>query len=133
MIMSDKPIYSTQLAELLHKMRNEVDGIYNAVLRSVDGLIIAEALPSTGDRTIGFYLANCLSLAQQIGKLLQIGDFDSVHLQSDADFFIVPVNQYALLCVGCTGDSSVLRKHIRGYVEQIKLIVPDWWWEGNAV
>lgn len=84
--MSEKLMYSNQLAELLHKMRNEVDGIYNTVLCSVDGLIIAEALPSTGDRTIEFYLANCLSLAQQIGKLLQIGDFDSIHLQGDADF-----------------------------------------------
>ena len=92
---------SERLNEALYTLQRSAGGIEASAIVSVDGLIIASALPSdTGEDRVAAMSAAMLSLGERIAQELNRGEPEQVYVRGDNGYvLLMSIGQEAVLTV----------------------------------
>lgn len=92
---------SERLNEALYTLQRSAGGIEASAIVSVDGLIIASALPSdTGEDRVAAMSAAMLSLGERIAQELNRGEPEQVYVRGDDGYvLLMSIGQEAVLTV----------------------------------
>jgi len=90
-----------RLSGALHELQSSVADIQASAIVSVDGLIIASALPSgAGEDRVAAMSAAMLSLGERIAQELGRGDLEQVYVRGDRGYVILmSIGEEAVLTV----------------------------------
>jgi uncharacterized protein len=99
--MATTPSRSERLTEALYTLQRSAGGIQASAIVSVDGLIIASALPSnTGEDRVAAMSAAMLSLGERIAMELSRGEPEQVYVKGNNGYvLLMSVGQEAVLTV----------------------------------
>ena len=99
--MATIPSRSERLTEALYTLQRSAGGIQASAIVSVDGLIIASALPSnTGEDRVAAMSAAMLSLGERIAMELSRGEPEQVYVKGNNGYvLLMSVGQEAVLTV----------------------------------
>ena len=92
---------SERLNDALYTLQRSAGGIEASAIVSVDGLIIASALPSdTGEDRVAAMSAAMLSLGERIAQELNRGEPEQVYVRGDDGYvLLMSIGQEAVLTV----------------------------------
>jgi len=95
------PSRSERLNQALYALQRSAGGIEASAIVSVDGLIIASALPSdTGEDRVAAMSAAMLSLGERIAMELSRGEPEQVYVRGDDGYvLLMSIGQEAVLTV----------------------------------
>jgi predicted regulator of Ras-like GTPase activity (Roadblock/LC7/MglB family) len=100
---------SKQMVEELKKLQISSPAIQASAVVSVDGLIIASALPaSVEEDRVSAMSAAMLSLGERISQELRRGELDQVYIRGDHGYvMLTAVGVEAVLTVMATADAKL--------------------------
>jgi predicted regulator of Ras-like GTPase activity (Roadblock/LC7/MglB family) len=100
---------SKQMVEELKKLQVSSPAIQASAVVSVDGLIIASALPaSVEEDRVSAMSAAMLSLGERISQELKRGELDQVYIRGDHGYvMLTAVGVEAVLTVMATADAKL--------------------------